>query len=99
MAQIGQKIFYKTDNYIAEEPVFTNLKVTQIGIQGHPQTSFYFNGDSEHLIRIGSTGIFELDLSRCNGSIVSLQFKDVIKDGVEDGYPVIIIDYLNDQEG
>lgn len=45
--------------------------VSHIGIQGIPGTLFYLNG-TEHPIRIGDTGIYELDLEG-RGQISSIQ--------------------------
>ena len=48
------------------------LPVSRLGIQAPPGTRFYLNG-SETPIKIGWTGLFELDLSQ-GGEITSIQF-------------------------
>ena len=37
-------------------------EVTQLGIQALPETMFYLNGFDENPLRVGCTGIYELDL-------------------------------------
>lgn len=48
--------------------------VSHIGIQGIPGTLFYLNG-TDHPIRIGDTGIYELDLEG-RGQISSIQIPE-----------------------
>ena len=52
---------------------FTNyLPVTKLGIQAPPGTRFYLNG-SQTPVKVGWTGLFELDLSQ-GGEITSIRF-------------------------
>lgn len=72
---------YPNSNIIQEFDLHTRLTkgtllrdyglVSHIGIQGIPGTLFYLNG-TEHPIRIGDTGIYELDLEG-RGQISSIQ--------------------------
>lgn len=52
-----------------------NEKVVALGIQGPPETIFQINGGSD--IKIGKTGIYELDLTNGLGLITSINFTEV----------------------
>ena len=82
------------NDLLTTEILGKNERVVQIGIQGSPKTEFYFNGNKENKILIGSTGIYELDLTNCGSAITSLHFTNIETSGIEEGFPVILIDYL-----
>ena len=67
-------------------------KVISLGIQGFPGDTFTINSDGTD-IKLGKTGIYELDLTNGLGLITSLKFS-VINNNV-----LIDILYLVDQEG
>lgn len=52
--------------------LFDGIAISQLGIQGRPNTCFYLN-DSVFPIVLGETGIYELDLED-RGTITSIAF-------------------------
>lgn len=54
--------------------LFDKIAISQLGIQGRPNTCFYLN-DSVYPILLGETGIYELDLQD-RGTITSIAFVD-----------------------
>lgn len=58
--------------------IFSDLEggeVTQLGIQAKPGTIFYINGSNNELM-VGTTGIYELDLTGL-AAITQLKFKSL----------------------
>ena len=82
--QIAGNITAKINVLEDYSPVF------KLGIQGPADTVFYLNG-SEHPIKIGKYGIYELDLTNLGGFIGSLIF--------EESSDSIIIDIVYERSG
>ena len=59
------------------------VPVVKLGIQAPANTIFYIN-DSKSPIKIGSYGIYELDLTHLNGQISSLVFEQTLSNVVID---------------
>lgn len=69
--------------------------VTHLGIQAPSGTQFYLN-DSSYSIRVGSTGIYELDLTGI-GSITSIRFSRDSLNAIETWTDGLIIDVLYEE--
>lgn len=69
----------------SEKLEINDYVIKRIGIQGPPKTTFYFNGNQNNLIEIGSTGIFELDLLDTAGDITRFNLVNI-----ESGKKVIV---------
>lgn len=70
--------------------------ISQIGIQGEPGTSFYFN-NSDYAITLGETGIYEIDLQD-RGVIHSISFiKNRAYDTYLSGNNQLLIDVIYDK--
>ena len=54
--------------------LFNGLAISQLGIQGKPNLTFFLNG-SDFPIILGETGIYEIDLQD-RGVITSIRFVD-----------------------
>lgn len=54
--------------------LFDGIAISQLGIQGRPNTCFYLN-ETAYPIILGDTGIYELDLQD-RGTITSIAFVD-----------------------
>jgi hypothetical protein len=78
--------------------IFKNLGVvTHLGIQAAPGTLFYLNNGT-HPIRVGSTGIYELDLEGM-GQISAIRFEKSTLDLIEDGTNGLLIDIVYEGAG
>lgn len=78
--------------------IFKNLGVvTHLGIQAAPGTLFYLN-NSQHPIRVGSTGIYELDLEGM-GQISAIRFDQATLDLIEEGTNGLLIDIVYEGAG
>lgn len=75
-----------------DKELLEGKKVISLGIQGSPDDTFTINSDGTN-IKLGKTGIYELDLTNGLGLITNLKFS-VIKSTV-----LVDILYLVDQEG
>lgn len=71
--------------------------VTHIGIQAPSGTEFYLN-NSTSSIKVGSTGIYELDLQGM-GSITAIRFSKVSLAAIENWTDGLIIDVLYEEVG
>lgn len=61
MAKIGQH-YYTSAN--SEPNIWENKKIIKVGVQGAPGAQFVINNTSDGpLITLGSTGIYELDVT------------------------------------
>ena len=69
--------------------------VTHLGIQAPSGTQFYLN-NSSYSIRVGSTGIYELDLTGI-GSITSIRFSKDSLNAIETWTDGLIIDVLYEE--
>ena len=68
--------------------------VVQLGIQSLPGTKFYLNGNSTNPIIIGSTGIYEIDVSN-DAAITAMSFdSSSIKTINDSGTGYLIIDII-----
>lgn len=79
-----------------------HVPILQLGIQALPGTQFYLNNSIEP-ITIGSTGIYELDLSG-QSEITSVQFDYTAIDMIDDkdrgaGNAYLLIDIVYDGKG
>ena len=63
--------------------LINHAPVVKLGIQAPANTIFYING-SNSPIKIGSYGIYELDLTHLNGQIFSLVFDKTLSNVVID---------------
>lgn len=71
--------------------------ITQLGIQTLPGTRLYINSSTIPII-VGSTGIFELDVSKTSASIASLRIEQTSMQKIrelDNGYLIIDIIYEN----
>lgn len=78
--------------------IFEDLgAVTHIGIQAPSGTEFYLNNSSSS-IKVGSTGIYELDLQGM-GSITAIRFSKTSLEAIENWTDGLIIDVLYEEVG
>ena len=74
------------------------VPIIQLGIQALPGTKFNLNANLEPII-IGTSGMYELDLSNSSGVLTSLTFEKESLDQIDknpDGYLIIDIVYQED---
>ena len=77
-------------------------KIVYLGIQGLPGVRFTLNQlqeQSENILMIGATGVFELDLQNTDAYISSINFKkeNLLNLNGPKGY--LIIDYIVETQG
>lgn len=86
-----------SDSQLTFGNIFDGIAVSQLGIQGRPNTGFYLN-DSIYPIILGETGIYEIDLQD-RGVITSISF---INDETFKKYSAgdrLLIDVVFEQKG
>ena len=74
------------------------MPIVQLGIQALPGTKFNLNANLESII-IGTSGMYELDLSNTSAILTSLRFDQDSLDAINatpDGYLIIDIVYRTD---
>lgn len=77
--------------------LFDKIAVSQLGIQGRPNTCFYLN-ESAYPIILGETGIYELDLQD-RGTITSITFASHTLDKYEFTGDRLLIDVVFESTG
>lgn len=78
-------VYCSTDTFKKYSPIM------QLGIQTLPGVKFYLNSNTNPVI-VGSTGIFELDITSTSGSIASLRIEQDSMEEInqlENGYLII----------
>ena len=71
--------------------------ITQLGIQGRPNTTVFLNGQDFPII-IGETGIYEIDLQNY-GQIYSIRFTSESLDDYDLGIDRLLIDIIYEGSG
>ena len=76
--------------------------IVYLGIQGLPGIRFTLNESpeqSENILMIGATGVFELDLQNTDSYITSINFKKEILESLNGPKCYLIIDYIVEKQG
>lgn len=80
--------------------IFEGLNISQLGIQGRPNTILYLNNsDKEFPIVIGETGIYEIDLQDSASSINEIQFDPKTLSDYGNGKDRLLIDIIYEGQG
>lgn len=88
-----------TKDILIYENIFDGLSISQLGIQGRPNTILYLNNsDRDFPIVIGETGIYEIDLQNY-GQIHSIQFHEDSLSEYTIGRDRLLIDIIYEGQG
>lgn len=89
-----------TQDVLVYGNIFEGLNISQLGIQGRPNTILYLNNtDKDFPIIIGETGIYEIDLQDSASSINTIQFHPDSLLEYGDGKDRLLIDIIYEGQG